>query len=100
MLPVVIRRPSREEVAMASTSHERIARQVLEAWNTHDVERVVACYTPASRLSGSRNARLRAGRRCAPAIPDQDVRVLANALVGSRGLPSGGDERRCLPLAS
>ncbi|TMA54695.1 MAG: nuclear transport factor 2 family protein [Deltaproteobacteria bacterium] len=31
---------------MASTSHERIARQVLEAWNTHDVERVVACYTP------------------------------------------------------
>lgn len=31
---------------MAGTNHERIARQVLEAWNTHDVERVVACYTP------------------------------------------------------
>ena len=31
---------------MAATDHERITRQVLEAWNTHDVERVVACYTP------------------------------------------------------
>ena len=31
---------------MAGTKHERIARQVLDAWNTHDVERVVACYTP------------------------------------------------------
>jgi ketosteroid isomerase-like protein len=31
---------------MAATNHERIARQTLEAWNTHDVERVVACYTP------------------------------------------------------
>jgi ketosteroid isomerase-like protein len=31
---------------MAGTNHERIARQVLEAWNTHDAERVVACYTP------------------------------------------------------
>ncbi len=31
---------------MASTKHERIARHVLGAWNTHDVERVVACYTP------------------------------------------------------
>jgi ketosteroid isomerase-like protein len=31
---------------MAGTNHERIARQVLDAWNTHDVERVVACYTP------------------------------------------------------
>ena len=31
---------------MASTNHERIARQVPDAWNTHDVERVVACYTP------------------------------------------------------
>jgi hypothetical protein len=26
--------------------HEQLARQVLEAWNSHDVERVVACYTP------------------------------------------------------
>src|SRR5262245_18820956 len=31
---------------MSSTDHERVARQILEAWNTHDVERVVACYTP------------------------------------------------------
>ena len=31
---------------MARTDHERIARRVLEAWNAHDVERVVACYTP------------------------------------------------------
>ena len=31
---------------MVSTRHESIARHVLEAWNTHDVERVVACYTP------------------------------------------------------
>jgi ketosteroid isomerase-like protein len=31
---------------MARTNHERIARQVLDAWNTHDVDRVVACYTP------------------------------------------------------
>jgi ketosteroid isomerase-like protein len=30
---------------MASSSHERIARRILDAWNTHDVERVVACYT-------------------------------------------------------
>jgi ketosteroid isomerase-like protein len=29
-----------------ATEHERIARQVLDAWNTHDVERLVACYTP------------------------------------------------------
>jgi ketosteroid isomerase-like protein len=29
-----------------STDRERLARQVLDAWNTHDVERVVACYTP------------------------------------------------------
>ena len=31
---------------MTRTDHERIARRVLDAWNTHDVERVVACYTP------------------------------------------------------
>jgi ketosteroid isomerase-like protein len=31
---------------MATTDHAGIARQVLEAWNTRDVERVVACYTP------------------------------------------------------
>ena len=31
---------------MSGTDHERIARQVLDAWNAHDVERVVACYTP------------------------------------------------------
>ena len=31
---------------MTGTNHEKIARQVLDAWNTHDVERVVACYTP------------------------------------------------------
>jgi ketosteroid isomerase-like protein len=31
---------------MVGTDHERIARQVLDAWNTHDVERGVACYTP------------------------------------------------------
>jgi ketosteroid isomerase-like protein len=31
---------------MTSTDHARIARQVLDAWNAHDVERVVACYTP------------------------------------------------------
>lgn len=29
-----------------STNHDRIARQALDAWNTHDVERVVAFYTP------------------------------------------------------
>jgi ketosteroid isomerase-like protein len=29
-----------------TTKHEDIARHVLEAWNAHDVERVVACYTP------------------------------------------------------
>jgi ketosteroid isomerase-like protein len=26
--------------------HEKLARNVLDAWNSHDVERVVACYTP------------------------------------------------------
>ena len=31
---------------MATMHQEQIARRVLEAWNTHDVERVVACYTP------------------------------------------------------
>lgn len=31
---------------MSSTRHEAIARRVLDAWNAHDVERVVACYTP------------------------------------------------------
>ena len=31
---------------MESARHEQIARQILDAWNTHDVERVVACYTP------------------------------------------------------
>ena len=31
---------------MARMNHEQIARQVLDAWNTHDVERVVAFYTP------------------------------------------------------
>jgi len=31
---------------MAATDHERIVRKVLDAWNAHDVERVVACYTP------------------------------------------------------
>ena len=31
---------------MTGTHYERIARRVLDAWNTHDVERVVACYTP------------------------------------------------------
>ena len=31
---------------MTHTEHERIATRVLDAWNTHDVERVVACYTP------------------------------------------------------
>jgi len=31
---------------MVDTQHERIARHVLAAWNSHDVERVVACYTP------------------------------------------------------
>ena len=31
---------------MASKNHEQIAHTVLDAWNTHDVERVVACYTP------------------------------------------------------
>jgi hypothetical protein len=30
---------------MIGTNHERIAQRVLHAWNTHDVERVVACYT-------------------------------------------------------
>ena len=29
-----------------ATEHERIAQRVLDAWNTHDVERLVACYTP------------------------------------------------------
>jgi ketosteroid isomerase-like protein len=29
-----------------TTDHERLARHVLDAWNTHDVERVIACYTP------------------------------------------------------
>jgi ketosteroid isomerase-like protein len=31
---------------MARADYARISRQVLEAWNTHDVERVLACYTP------------------------------------------------------
>jgi ketosteroid isomerase-like protein len=35
-----------KEVSMATAVHQTIARRVLEAWNTHDVERVVACYTP------------------------------------------------------
>ena len=30
---------------MADTAHERLARETLDAWNTHDVERVVARYT-------------------------------------------------------
>ena len=31
---------------MTNTDHERLARQVLDAWNSQNVERVVACYTP------------------------------------------------------
>ena len=31
---------------MRATDHERIARKVIEAWNSQDVERLVACYTP------------------------------------------------------
>ena len=31
---------------MADTDHQKIARRILDAWNTQDVERVVACYTP------------------------------------------------------
>src|SRR5262245_49487435 len=31
---------------MARTDHERLARHILDAWNTQDVDRVVACYTP------------------------------------------------------
>jgi ketosteroid isomerase-like protein len=31
---------------MNEARHERIARQVLSAWNSHDVDRVIACYTP------------------------------------------------------
>jgi ketosteroid isomerase-like protein len=31
---------------MTRTDLERLARRVLDAWNAHDVERVVACYTP------------------------------------------------------
>ena len=31
---------------MTTPEYERITRRVLEAWNTHDVERLVACYTP------------------------------------------------------
>jgi ketosteroid isomerase-like protein len=31
---------------MASTNLDHVARKVLEAWNTQDVARVVACYTP------------------------------------------------------
>lgn len=31
---------------MTHTAHERRAREILDAWNTHDVERVVARYTP------------------------------------------------------
>jgi ketosteroid isomerase-like protein len=31
---------------MTTTDHERITRHVLTAWNSHDVERLVACYTP------------------------------------------------------
>jgi ketosteroid isomerase-like protein len=27
------------------TDHERIAQRAIEAWNTHDVERVLSCYT-------------------------------------------------------
>ena len=31
---------------MTVTNHEQIARRVLDPWNSHDVDRVVACYTP------------------------------------------------------
>jgi ketosteroid isomerase-like protein len=31
---------------MTTTDYERITRHVLDAWNSHDVERLVACYTP------------------------------------------------------
>ena len=31
---------------MTTTDYELITRHVLEAWNSHDVERLVACYTP------------------------------------------------------
>jgi ketosteroid isomerase-like protein len=31
---------------MTTTEYERITRHVLDAWNSHDVERLVACYTP------------------------------------------------------
>ena len=31
---------------MTVADHERIARKVLDAWNSQDVERLVACYTP------------------------------------------------------
>jgi len=31
---------------MAHVNHELVAGRILAAWNTHDVEQVVACYTP------------------------------------------------------
>jgi ketosteroid isomerase-like protein len=31
---------------MTTTDYERITHHVLEAWNSHDVGRLVACYTP------------------------------------------------------
>jgi hypothetical protein len=31
---------------MTRTDLDRVAREVLEAWNTQQVDRVVACYTP------------------------------------------------------
>jgi hypothetical protein len=31
---------------MSHVNHEQIAERIMSAWNTHDVEKVVACYTP------------------------------------------------------
>jgi hypothetical protein len=31
---------------MSHVNHDRIAERILTAWNSHDVEQVVACYTP------------------------------------------------------
>ena len=39
---------------MVKTNHERIARQVLEAWNTHDLERILALYASDARHTSAR----------------------------------------------
>jgi hypothetical protein len=53
-------------------NHERataLAERLLEAWNSQDVDRVLACYTPAERYARCRRLHTRHARtHCVRAV--------------------------------